>query len=77
MSSSLRSTPVISRWVTSLTLDLLKGCRTTQCFHSTWLRFVQNGIQGHHLASIRLWRPLPKLTWQPVIRSRKFRLHPD
>ena len=77
MSSSRRSTSVTSGWVTSLTLHLLKGCGTTQYVNSTSLRFVQNGVQGHHLASTHLWRQLPKLTWQPVISLRKFRRHPD
>ena len=66
-----------SRWVTSLTLDLLKGCGMTRCADSTSSRFVQNGVQGDHLASTRLWRPLLKLTWQPVINSRKTRRRPD
>ena len=77
MSSSQTPTAVTSRWVTLLSLDLLKGCGTTQYVDNTSLRFVQRGVQGHHLASTRLRRPLPKLTWQPVITSRKFRMQAD
>ena len=45
VSSSRRSTPVTSRWVTSLTLDSLKGCRTTRYVDSTSLKFFQNEIR--------------------------------
>ena len=75
--SSRSSTPVTSRWVTSLTLDLLKGCRLTLCADSTSSRSVPNGVQGDHFASTRLWRPLPRLTWQLAIKLRRFRTHRD
>ena len=73
VSSSRRSTPVTSRWVTSLTLDLLKGCRMTLCADSISSKSVPNGVQGDHLASTCLWRPLPRLTWLPAINWRRSR----
>ena len=74
VSSSRRSIPVTPRWVTSLTLHLLKGCRMTLCADSTWSKSVLNAVQGDHLASKRLWRPLPRLTWLPAIKSGSSRM---
>ena len=42
--SSRRSTRMNSRWVTSSTLDLLRGCRMTLCVGNTSLRSVPFGF---------------------------------
>ena len=65
-----------SRWVTSVTLDLLKNCRMTLYVVKTSLRFVRNGVHGHRLGSTHLWGPLPKHTWQLVMSSRRWTMRP-
>ena len=74
-SSSRTLIPVTSRWLTSSTLDLLKGCRMTLFVGSTSLKSVPNGVLGDHSASIRWWRPLQKPTWRPATNSKRYRTH--
>ena len=74
MSSNQRSTPLTFKWVTSLTLDLLKGCQMTLCVDHTSLSSVQNGVLGHHFASTRLLETIAEAQiYQLVISSTKVR----
>ena len=73
--SSRRSTRMNSRWVTSSTLDLLKGCRMTLCVGNTSLRSVRDGVLLIHLESIPWWRPSQKPTLRLGINWKKYRTH--
>ena len=57
--------------------SFVEGLSNDAVFYSTSLRFVHNRVQGDHLASTCFQRPLPRLTWQPVINLRKLKARPD